>query len=234
MPQQHAEPLLLVPGLLCTSDLFAAQASNFGGDRPVVILDHTRSDRVEAIARDALAAAPERFALAGLSMGGYIAMEIMRQAPQRVTRLALLDTSARADAPDRVADRRRLIEIARAEGTARVQRLLMPRLIHPDRLADGGLVARVVRMAEDTGLDAFIRQEEAIIARPDSRPLLPTIDCPTLVLVGTQDLQTPVEIAQEMAAAIPASRLVVIPDCGHLSTMERPDAVNRALAEWLA
>jgi pimeloyl-ACP methyl ester carboxylesterase len=185
------------------------------------------------MARQALSAAPERFALAGLSMGGYLALEIVRQAPDRVARLALLDTSARPDTPDRTADRRRLIEVARAEGVAHVQHLLMPRLIHPDRLGDADLVTRVVRMAEDTGLDAFIRQQEAIIDRPDSRPLLPAIACATLVLVGAEDLQTPVEIAREMAGAIRGSRLEVIPHCGHLSTMERPDAVNGALAAWL-
>jgi pimeloyl-ACP methyl ester carboxylesterase len=228
------EPLLLVPGLLCTPDLFTDQMADFGRDRTITTVDHTCFDRLETIVRATLAAAPKRFALAGLSMGGYIAMEIMRQAPERVTRLALLDTSARPDTPDRTADRRRLIEIARSEGVGRVQRLLMPRLIHPDRLAEPDFVARVVRMAGDTGLDAFIRQQEAIIARPDSRPLLPTIVCPTLVLVGAEDLQTPVEVAREIADAIPGSRLEVVPNCGHLSTMERPEAVNAALRDWLA
>jgi pimeloyl-ACP methyl ester carboxylesterase len=233
MRRQSPEPLLLAPGLLCTADLFAGQLADFGRDRSIVVVDHTRSDRLEAIARATLASAPERFALAGLSMGGYLAMEIMRQAPDRVTRLALLDTSARPDTPDRTADRRQLIELARAEGVARVQRLLMPRLIHPDRLGEPDLVARVLRMAEETGLDAFVGQEEAIMARPDSRPLLPSIACPTLVLVGADDLQTPVEVARETADAIPGSRLEVIPSCGHLSTMERPEAVNAALRDWL-
>ncbi len=233
MTAAAAEPLVLIPGLLCSPALFAPQMAAFGGEREVSIADHTRSDRMESIARDVLGAAPERFALVGLSMGGYIALAIHRAAPERVTRLALLDTSARPDVPERVADRRRLMQIAGAEGVRKVQGLLMPRLIHPARLGETDLVATVLRMAEDTGLDAFLRQQEAIMARPDARPSLGDIRCPTLVLAGAQDLQTPPDIAQEIAAGIAGARLVIVPDCGHLSTMERPEAVNAALAEWL-
>lgn len=234
MTDKTAEPLVLVPGLLCSAALFAPQKSMLGTSRPVFVADHTRSDRLEAIARDILAVAPERFALAGLSMGGYIAMAIHRAAPGRVTRIAFLDTSARPDVPERIADRRRLMEIARTEGVRKVQGLLLARLIHPSRMDEADLTAGILRMAEDVGLDAFLRQQEAIIARPDARPGLADIHCPALVLVGEQDLQTPPDIAAEIAAGIPGARLVRVPDCGHLSTLERPQAVNRALAEWLA
>lgn len=199
----------------------------------MVVVDHKRSDRMERIAEDILAAAPPRFALAGLSMGGYIAMAIARAAPERVTRIAFLDTSARADPPEREADRRRLVGLARAKGAREVQKVLLPRLVHPDRLAEPALVETILQMAGDTGVDAFARQQEAIIARPDSRPSLAAIKVPALVIVGEQDLQTPPDIAREIADATPSANLVVIPHCGHLSTMERPDQVNAALQAWL-
>ena len=228
------EPLLLVPGLLCSPRLYAPQAARFGGERTIIVANHTRADRMERIAAQILADAPQRFALAGLSMGGYIAMAIMRAAPERVTRVAFLDTSARPDPPERTADRRKLIEIARVEGVRKVQGLLLPRLIHPDRLNETSLVDTTLAMADDVGFEAFVRQQEAIIARPDSRPQLGDIKCPALVLVGQQDLQTPPDIAREIAASIPRAELVILPDCGHLSTLERPDQVNAALARWLA
>ena len=228
------EPLLLVPGLLCSTRLFAPQAARFGSTRTIVLACHSRSDRMEKIAADILADAPPRFALVGLSMGGYVAMAIQRAAPERVTRIAFLDTSARADPPERTADRRKLIEIARTEGVRKVQAMLMPRLIHPDRLGETSLVDSTLAMADDTGFDAFVRQQEAIIARPDSRPSLSAIRCPALVLVGEQDLQTPPDVAREIAQATPGAQLVIVPECGHLSTLERPQAVNDALAAWLA
>ena len=226
--------LVMVPGLLCTADLFAVQARGLADVARVTVGRHTEHATVAAIAAEILAAAPPRFALAGLSMGGYVAFEIQRQAPDRVTRLALLDTSARPDAPERAAARRQLIELGRQQGMASVQRSLLPNLIHPQRITDTPLVERVVQMAEDIGFDAFVRQQEALIARPDSRPGLSAIGCPTLVLVGAEDALTPPDLAREIHAGIPASKLVTIPDSGHLSTMERPEAVNRALRAWLS
>jgi pimeloyl-ACP methyl ester carboxylesterase len=166
-------------------------------------------------------------------MGGYIAYEIVRQAPERVTRLALLDTGARADAPERRARRLELIALAEREGAGAAQDALMASLIHKDRLADKPLVDTVRQMAVDTGAAAFERQQAAIMGRPDNRPLLASIRCPTLVLVGREDVLTPVAMAREIAAAIPGAKLKIVPNCGHLSTMERPAAVNRAMREWL-
>jgi pimeloyl-ACP methyl ester carboxylesterase len=225
--------LVLVPGLLCTKALWAAQVEALGDIAEITVADHTRHDSMAAIARSILAAAPERFALAGLSMGGYIAYEIVRQAPQRVTKLALLDTGSRADAPERAAARRELIATAEREGARRAQQLLMPVLIHKARLVDKPLVQTIEQMADDIGVEAFRRQQTAIMSRPDNRPFLPSITCPTLVLVGREDALTPVELSQEIAAGIPGARLEIVPDCGHLSTMERPEAVNRALRAWL-
>jgi pimeloyl-ACP methyl ester carboxylesterase len=225
---------IFVPGLLCTRALFAPQIAALEGKARITVADHTQDASMEEIARRALQHAPKQFALLGLSMGGYVALEIARQAPERVTSLALLDTNARADRPEQSADRRRLVELARKEGARKVQQVLLPRLIHKGRLGDAALVETVLKMGEDTPVDAFERQQQAIIARPDMRPELPAIKCPTLIIVGAEDQMTPVKVAEEMHAGIAGSRLEVIPDCGHLTTLERADAVSSLLEAWLA
>lgn len=226
--------LVLVPGLLCTAALWAPQIAALKDIAQCTVADHTRHRTMAGIARSILASAPERFALAGLSMGGYIAYEIMRQAPERVERLALLDTGYRADTPERIAARQDLIARAERGGGARLaQELLMPVLVHKARLGDKALVDTVLQMAVDTGLAAFKRQEAAIIARPDSAHILPTIRCPTLVLVGREDALTPVAQHREIADAVPGARLEIVANCGHLSTLEQPEAVSRALRAWL-
>jgi pimeloyl-ACP methyl ester carboxylesterase len=226
-------PTLLLPGLAATTRLYAAQIPMLWQFGPVMLADHRRDDSIAAIARRILDQAPPRFALLGLSMGGYIGFELLRQAPARVMRLALLDTSARPDTPEQTARRRALIEQARTGRFGEVADLLYPAFVHPDRLADHDLRAQVRCMAEETGAEAFIRQQTAIMNRIDSRPYLAAIGCPTLVLVGDADQLTPPERAQEIAAAIPGARLVVVPASGHLSTLEQPERVNAALLEWL-
>jgi pimeloyl-ACP methyl ester carboxylesterase len=166
-------------------------------------------------------------------MGGYVALEVMRQAPERVERLALLDTGSRADTPERTAGRRQLIATDEREGVRRAQEVLLPLLLHPARLAERDLVDTILQMAVDTGLAAFKRQEEAIIGRPDNRSLLDSIRCPTLVLVGREDALTPLEWAREIADGIAGAKLRIVRDCGHMSTLERPEAVSRALRAWL-
>jgi pimeloyl-ACP methyl ester carboxylesterase len=225
--------LVLVPGLLCSPTLWGPQVAGLSDIADITIADHTRHDTMAAIAESILAEAPQRFALAGLSMGGYIAQQIVLQAPERVTRLALLDTGSRADTPERIERRLQLNDMARREGVARVQQELMPLLIHTDRLTDKAFVDLIVQMAVDTGLEAFLRQHAALMARGDNRPLLPDIRCPTLVLIGRQDILTPLELSEEIAAAIPGAQLEIIDDSGHLSTLEHPDAVNRTLRRWL-
>lgn len=227
-------PLLLVPGLLCTAELFGPQVEAFGAERSIHVAAHGGAASLEAIAREILSVAPARFALAGLSMGGYVAFELLRQAPQRVARLALLDTNARADRPEQAEQRRQLVTLAREQGLEVAAGQLLPFLIHKDRLTDAPLVELVRRMARETGVDAFARQQEAIIGRPDNRPFLAEIRCPTLVIVGAEDAITPVKVAEEMHRGIPGSRLEIIPDCGHLATLEQPETVNRILAAWLA
>jgi pimeloyl-ACP methyl ester carboxylesterase len=227
-------PLVLVPGLL-DDRLWRHQIHDLGDLADPVVADVTGGASMPELARAVLEAAPSAgpFALAGLSMGGYVALEVMRAAPWRVARLALLDTSARADTPEQTSARRELIKLSREGRFEEVPRVLLPRLLHPGRLDDGRLVSVVYGMAEAVGPEAFARQEEAIIGRPDSRGDLPNIACPTLVLCGREDALTPPHLHEELAALIPASRLRVVEDCGHLSTLERPQRVAAALREWL-
>jgi pimeloyl-ACP methyl ester carboxylesterase len=226
-------PIVLVPGLGCSARLYRDQVAALWPLGPIMVADHRRDDIIEAIAGRIFANAPPRFALAGLSMGGFIAFAMMRLAPERIARLALLDTNARADVPERSVEREKFIAMAQAGRFAEVCDILTPRYLHPSRLRDQALVQVVRDMADDTGVEAFVRQQRAIMGRPDSRPLLATIRCPTLVLVGDSDAATPPALSEEIANGISGARLVVVGDCGHLSTLERPDEVNAALAEWL-
>lgn len=227
------EPIVFVPGLLCSELLFARQIAAFG-DSPILVADHRSDDSLAAIAERLLTAVPGRFSLAGLSMGGYVAMEVMRQAPERVSRLMLLDTSARPDTAAQTANRQRLMEHAAAGRFDRIVPALFPMLVHKNRVEDAHLRQVVEEMARETGADAFLRQQRAIIARPDARPNLAAIACPTTIVVGEGDRLTPPELAAEIHRAIPGSRLVEIPDCGHLSTLEAPEAVVGLMRDWLA
>ena len=226
-------PIVLVPGLLASARLYGEQLPELWRWGPVTIADHTRDDSIPAIARRILATAPPRFALAGLSMGGYVVLEIVRQAPERVDRLALLDTTARPDTPELTERRRRQIELARAGRLADIIDLQFPLIVHPARLDDERLRATVELMAHETGVEAFVRQQTAIIGRADSRPHLAAIACPTLVLVGDADELISPENSIELADGIGGARLVTVPESGHLTTLERPQAVTTALVEWL-
>jgi pimeloyl-ACP methyl ester carboxylesterase len=228
-------PLVLVPGLLCDAQLWQSQVKNLADIAEVWIADHTRSDTMAGVAHDVLADAPfTSFALSGLSMGGYIALEIMCQARERITRLALLDTAPGADLPEQTQKRMDFIALAESGKFLGIIEVLLPLLIHPSRLGERPLAEVARSMAKNIGQEAFVRQERAIISRADSRKLLATIGCPTLVLCGRQDALTPLARHEEMADAIRQARLEVIEDCGHLSTLERPDEVNAALRRWLA
>lgn len=228
-----ALPIVLVPGLLCTPTLYADQIPALWRYGPVTIADHTRGDSMAAIAAQILSAAPPRFALAGLSMGGYIAFEVLRQAPERVTRLALLDTQARPDTPEQSDRRRAQVGLALGGRFQEVIDQQFPLLVHRARHGDEQLRAVLGRMAEDVGPQAFARQQAAIIGRPDSRPDLSRIACPTLVLVGDGDELTPPDRAREMAEAIRGSQLRIVPGSGHVSTLEASEAVTEALETWI-
>ena len=226
-------PIVLVPGLNCSARLYAEQIPALWGFGPVTIADHRRDDSVAAIAAHILATAPPRFALVGLSLGGYIALAIMREAPDRVARLALLDSSARPDTAEQSERRRSMILLAKTGLFSGVPDLLFPVFVHRDRHGDEALRTIVRTMAMETGPEAFVRQQRAIMTRPDCRPQLASIRCPTLVLVGDGDELTPPALSEEIAAGIAGARLVRVPDCGHLSTLERPAEVTQALVEWI-
>ncbi len=229
-----AIPLLLLPGLLCDARLWRDALPPLAGLAEPRIADLTRADNLAGMARDALALVEDspRFAVAGLSMGGYVALEVMRQAGARVTHLALFDTSARPDTPEQTERRRGLLALSQQGQFKGVTPRLLPMLVHPSRLGTP-LAQEVMDMAERVGSDAFLRQQNAIMHRPDSRPDLPGIAAPTLVACGEEDALTPPELHVEMAAMIPGARQVRFPGSGHLPTMEVPEAAGEALRDWL-
>lgn len=229
-----AKNLVLVPGLLCTARLWRDQVTALEDRWNIHIPRHDLDDNLPAIARRVLDAAPDRFALAGLSMGGYIAFEIWRQAPERVERLALLDTRASGDSAEETQRRKDLLNLAYKGRFTGIHERLLPLLIHENRLADAELTAAIVGMAEETGRDGFVNETKAIMARPDSRPACATVNVPAMVLCGRQDALTPLPMSEEMASLIPGATLEIVEDCGHMSTMEQPEAVNAAMERWLA
>jgi len=233
-------PLLLVPGMLCSPRLYARQLAALRDRADIVVPDWRRAplsiwDSWEATAQWVLAQAPAtKFALAGLSLGGMIAVEIMQIAPQCVTRLALLDTSMRAQNEAEQAVRRGRIRLAREGRFELVLGLQMARFIPPYRLPDKALVDEVMAMCGEIGEEIYRRQEALACIRVDRRPDLPRIGCPTIVVCGRDDTATPLYLSQEMAAAIKGSELIVVEQCGHLLTMEKPEESNAILAKWLA
>lgn len=227
-------PLLAVPGLNCTARVYADILPALWTDGPVTIADHRHGSTMAQIAAAILETAPPRFALAGYSMGGYIAFEILRQAPQRVEKLLLLDTQAAPDTPEQSEARRKGIELTRQ---GKYQTLLTSRysfIVHTDNLGDEALRRTYVDMALDLGPETFIRHTEAIIARPDSRPDLTSIRLRTLIVCGEADQITPPQASREMAEAISGAQLTFIDGAGHLAPLERPGAYGKAIAEWLA
>jgi pimeloyl-ACP methyl ester carboxylesterase len=229
----NTTPILLVPGLTCSARIYAPVLPALWRFGPVTVANHVRDDNMGAIARRILAEAPPRFALAGHSMGGYIAFEIMRQAPERVAKLALLDTNARPDTPEAGAGRQVRMTRARDGGLHDVVDEMLPLMVHPDRVHEAALRALFHEMADDVGVDGFVNNQTAIMTRPDSRPTLATIRCPTLVLSGDRDMLFPTSLAAEMAQGIAGAKLVIVPDCGHCPQPERPEATVEALVDWL-
>jgi pimeloyl-ACP methyl ester carboxylesterase len=226
-------PIVLVPGLASSARIFAAQLPELWRRGPVTVARPTRGETIAAMAEQILADAAPRFALAGHSMGGYVALEVVRQAPERVARLALLGTSARPDTPEQTERRRGLIALAESGRFREVPDLLFPLLVHESRRDDEALRELTREMADDVGAEAFVRQQRAIIARADSRPLLATIACRTLVVHGVDDAVIPFENGEELARGIQGARLVRLDACGHVVTAERADETTRSLVEWL-
>lgn len=226
--------LILLPGMLLDGELFAHQTEHLKEVAEVRTGDITTADSVAGMARSVLDDAPDRFALAGLSLGGIVAFEILRRAPERVERLALLDTNARPPTEGQLESWRRFAAMTEEGRFAEVtEKHLMPTLVHPDRLGDAAITGAIERMAERVGPEAFLRQLRAQENRPDSRGRLGEISSPTLVAGGRQDALCPVEMHEEISSGIPGSSLVMIEECGHLSSMERPQAVTALLRYWL-
>jgi pimeloyl-ACP methyl ester carboxylesterase len=225
--------LLLLPGLLCDAALWRHQTTHLADQYEVQVADLTQDNSVGAMAQRALAAAPPTFALAGLSMGGYVAQEIMRQAPERVERLALVDTNARADTEEQRKNRAALISMADVGKFKGVTPRLLPNLIHPSRMEDPSVAGVVMEMAERVGQQAFKHQQEAIMNRKDGRGDLEAIRVPTLILAGRQDALCPPKVQDEMMERLANGKLVLIEDCGHLAPLERPEAVTAVFRYWL-
>lgn len=233
LPMTDRPPLLFLPGLLCDDALWAHQTKHLADITQPRVMNITKQDSVTQMARHVLEEAPPRFALAGLSMGGYVALEIMRLDPSRVVRLALVNTSARADTPENLERRKGFIALAKTGKFKGVTPKLLPYLIHESRISDPEVGEVVLKMAERVGRDAFIRQQTAIMTRIDSRPSLANIQVPTLMIVGRQDITTPPAVAEEIVTGVKGAKLALIEDCGHLSPLERPQAVTALLRMWM-
>jgi pimeloyl-ACP methyl ester carboxylesterase len=227
------ETLVLLPGLLATRRVWQNQIEALSDIADIVVPELYDHDSMGAMAEAALAAVKGPFSLAGFSMGGYVAFEMLRRARDRVRRLALVDTQAIPDTPEATARRLGFIEQTRIGRFKGVQPAIMPVIVHSSRLDENALTQPILDMALEVGAEGFVREQHATMARPDSRPMLGSIQMPTLVIVGRQDQTTPLARAEEMAATIRNARLVVIEQCGHMSPLERPAEVTAALRRWL-
>ena len=226
--------LILIPGRLCDARLFRHQLQHLEDYAKITVADITHHNRLELMAQEILANAPPQFVLAGLSLGGIVAMEIMLQAPTRVTKLALLDTNPGGNTPELVREFEEQVQEAQ-DGHFREVAIDMcyPPMVHPLRLNDKQLIAEVWAMAQAVGVAGFTNQVTAMLHRQTRWHDLAQISCPTLVLCGREDEACPLALHEKMARLIPAARLVVIENCGHLSTMEQPESVTAALKTWL-
>lgn len=225
--------VVLVPGLICNWRLWRHQIDHLGKDCEVIIGDTLNDDSIRGMVNRILSQAPERFSLAGLSMGGYVSMELMRVAPERVERLALIDTTARLDKPEQRERRKALISMSKMGKFKGVTPRLLPLFLHPDRLEDEKICNEIMEMAQEVGQKTFIHQQTAILAREEVISILPGIKVPTTVICGAQDALTPPEHSREMASLIPGAQLHLIDDCGHLAPLEQPDTTTTLLREWL-
>jgi pimeloyl-ACP methyl ester carboxylesterase len=224
---------LLLPGLLNDASVFTDQVAALAPVATVEVGNLTLAESIGDLAASVLkAASAKHFVLLGLSLGGYVAFEIMRQAPERVTGLVLMDTTALPDTPEASAKREVLIELAATDLDAVIERLL-PLLSHPDRMNLPAVRGNIQSMANGLGAEVFTRQQRAIIGRPDSRPTLKDITCPTLVICGHDDLITPPQMAKDIASGIKHAKLEIIAKCGHLATLDQPELVSDLLLGWI-
>ncbi|SFK05344.1 Pimeloyl-ACP methyl ester carboxylesterase [Halobacillus dabanensis] len=227
-------PLILLPGTLCDKRLWQHQVENLSSLADVSVVMLTEDDSIEDMARRVLKEAPERFALAGLSLGGIVALEIVKQAPERVLKLALLDTNPRSPREEQAETWEKFIDMAESGEFRQITKdYLLPVLIHPDSQKNEELTSEIVKMADNIGKSAMVRQMRALISKPDGRAALNKIGCPTLVMTGENDTVCTMDMHVELAENIKNSKLVTIDHCGHLSSMEQPEAVSAVLQYWL-
>ncbi|KWW21828.1 MULTISPECIES: alpha/beta hydrolase [Peribacillus] len=225
-------PLILLPGTLCDERLWESLKLSDLAD--VKVCDVSKADTIEGMAKSVLKEAPDRFALAGLSLGGIISLEIMRIAPERVLKLALLDTNPYPPQPEQISGWERLIEMADNGLFLDItHNHLLPVLIHPDRRNDEALVSTIIEMAEKVGKAGYINQLKAVMTRSDQRPILSSIECPTMILTGKEDVVCPVHMSEFLQENIREARLEIVNHSGHLSTLEQPEKVSALLRAWL-
>lgn len=228
------EPLVFLPGMMCDARLFGPQIAALSADTVVTVAPITQGERVEEIASNLLDHLPRRFALAGLSMGGIVAMEILRRAPDRVSRLALMDTNPLPETPQVAAGREPQIVAARAGRLLDVMRDEMkPNYLAPGPYR-GEVLELVMDMARALGPDVFVRQSRALQRRPDQQTTLRKSKIPALILCGVHDALCPVKRHEFMAELMPNAELVVIDDAGHLPTLERPHETTAAIRQWMS
>ena len=230
----NSMPILLVPGLVSSPRIYAPLLPALWRFGPVTVANHIRDDNMAVIARRILAEAPPRFALAGHSMGGYIAFEIMRQAPERVAKLALINTQARPDTPEATARRRGMMGRATGGEYRAVLDELFPGFVHPSRREDASLRQLVHDMGDDVGVEAFVRQQTAVISRPDSRPMLAGSNARRWCCPATRTTPSRIRCRSRWPSNIHSAKLVILADCGHLPQPEQPQATADALVEWLS
>jgi pimeloyl-ACP methyl ester carboxylesterase len=225
--------LILLPGLLNDAELWRDQVSGLADVARCQVADLTHGDSLRQLAEQVLDEAEPTFALAGFSMGGYVAQEIARIAPERIARLALIDTAIRADTPERAAQRRSVNAAASHEGAfLGVADRLMASYVDASRLDDKDLTGRIQAMTQRLGREVFLRQNG--LAREDGAAALRALPCPIVIICGEHDAITPLAGQHEMVHAIGCSHMVIIPNAGHMTPMEAPEAVNAALRRWLA
>ena len=229
MPEQ----LVLLPGLLCDGAAWAHQVEGLADRAEVMVGDLYGFDSIGAMAASVLAEAPARFALAGHSMGARVALEMMRQAPERISHLALLDTGIHPRQPGEVEKRGALVDLARREGMAALAAQWLPPMVHPSGVDPATMQAMVAMVCRATP-DIFAGQQRALLDRPDAAAGLDAIACPVLVGVGRQDVWSPLSQHETIAAGIEGAKLVVFEDSGHMAPMEQPDAVTAAMRAWLS
>lgn len=224
--------LVLIPGLLNDDELWRDQIEALSPDFDVRVADITRGSTMPELAEAVLAIAAERFSLAGFSLGGYVAQEVLRQAAPRVERLALLDTAIRADTPERAAERRAMTSLARSQGRFHgFGDRLMRTYLGPDHVNDAQMTGRVRAMTQRLGLDVFLRQ--SVLEREDGQAVIRAYAGPVLVICGGLDVITPLVGHQEIAALARDAELIVAAGCGHLTPIEAPKLVSDALAHWM-